>query len=233
MHGLQGPLDGKTYAAGIMVGNKEQSDEWIASVVSYIRTNLSNKATMVTAADVAKVRAKTAVREGPYPYDELMKSVPVEIVPSEAWKVTASHSVPTRIGGTAAPSSAFNFEGWSTGEDQKKGMWFQIALPKPISISELHFTSPPKSRGWSPDAPPPLQTYPRAYTLEASDDGKSWTKIAEGKGVKADIAIKFEPTRAKFLRITQREDIENDLDLEIPWAMKEMKLFGVQPDTKL
>ena len=183
MHGLQGPLDGKTYAAGIMVGNKEQSDEWIASVVSYIRTNLSNKATMVTAADVAKVRAKTAVREGPYPYDELMKSVPVEIVPSEAWKVTASHSVPTRIGGTAAPSSAFNFEGWSTGEDQKKGMWFQIALPKPISISELHFTSPPKSRGWSPDAPPPLQTYPRAYTLEASDDGKSWTKIAEGKGV--------------------------------------------------
>jgi mono/diheme cytochrome c family protein len=42
MHGLEGPLDGKTFPAGIMVGNKEQSDEWIAAIVSYIRTNLSN-----------------------------------------------------------------------------------------------------------------------------------------------------------------------------------------------
>ena len=32
MHGLTGPINGKTYPGGVMVGNKEQSDEWIAAI---------------------------------------------------------------------------------------------------------------------------------------------------------------------------------------------------------
>lgn len=233
MHGLEGPLEGKTYPAGIMVGNKEQSDEWIAAIVSYIRTNLSNKATMVTAEDVAQVRAQTAEQEGTYQYDELVKSVPQEIIPNEQWKTTASHTVPTRIGGTNAPSSAFNFEGWSTGENQKNGMWFQIELPVMTSLSELHFTSPPKSRGWSPDAPPPIQTYPRAYVFESSVDGKSWTKLATEKGNQAEIILRFKPTSVKFLRMTLMEDVNPEEDLEIPWVMKQMKIFGKKADESL
>ncbi len=233
MHGLEGPLDGKTYPAGIMVGNKEQSDEWIAAIVSYIRTNLSNEGSMVTAEDVRAVRSKTSEREGPYHYDELMKSVPRELLPNENWKITASHTVPTRIGGTAAPSSAFNFEGWTTGEDQKKGMWFQIELPEPANISELHFTSQPNSRGWRPDAPPPIQTYPRAYVLEASNDGKSWSKLVEEKGNHAKVVLVFDPVDTKFLRMTLLKDVEPMEDLKIPWSIKQMKVFGVQTDKNL
>ncbi|MFH6602636.1 discoidin domain-containing protein [Maribacter algicola] len=228
MHGLEGPLDGKTYPAGIMVGNKEQSDEWIAAIVSYIRTNLSNEGSMVTAEDVRKVRTKTMEREGPYIYSELMESVPQELVPNGQWKITASHSVPTRIGGTSAPSGAFNFEGWTTGEDQKKGMWFQIELPGQAKVSELHFTSQPNSRGWRPDAPPPIQTYPRTYVLEASNDGVNWSKLVEEKGRQAKVALVFEPVDAKFLRITLMEDVESIEDLKIPWSMKQMKIFGRQ-----
>ncbi|MCW5517157.1 c-type cytochrome [Muriicola sp. Z0-33] len=225
MHGLEGPLDGTSYPAGIMVGNKEQSDEWIAAITSYIRQNLSNKASMINAEDVALVRSATEDREVPYKYEELLNEVPQSMVPSKEWKITASHIVPTRIGGTAAASSAFNFEGWSTGETQKKGMWFQIEFPEILSVSELHFNSPPKSRGWSPTAPPPLQTYPRSYLLEASVDGENWQKIAEGKCEQADVLIAFDLVKAKFLKITQLEDIE-EKDLPIPWAMRQMKIFG-------
>ena len=228
MHGLQGPLDGKTYAAGIMVGNKEQSDEWIAAIASYIRTNLSNKASMVTTEEVTKIRSETNEQKGPYSYNELINSVPHVIVPTEAWKATASHSIPTRIGGTASPSSAFNFEGWSTGENQLKGMWFQIELPEILNISELHFTSSPKSRGWSPDAPPPWQTFPRSFIFEISEDGKNWRTIVEGVGSKSRVELIFDPIKTKFLRITQVADIKYDDGEESPWSMKEMKLYGLQ-----
>jgi mono/diheme cytochrome c family protein/glucose/arabinose dehydrogenase len=228
MHGLQGPLDGKTYPAGIMVGNKEQSDEWIASIASYIRTNLSNDATMVTSEEVSQIRSKTKDREGPYHYEELMNSVPQVLAPSEAWKITASHSVVTRIGGTAAPSSAFNFEGWSTGENQKKGMWFQIELPDISNISALHFVAPPMSRGWRPDAPPPWQTYPRAFILETSEDGADWKTLIEVIGSNSKVELNFEPIKAKFLRITQKANVEFEEGEISPWSMREMKLYGLQ-----
>lgn len=226
MHGLSGPIEGKSYPAGVMVGNKEQSDEWISAITSYIRQNLSNSASMISEERVGKVREKTKDRSTPYSYQELIGSVPQVIVPSDKWKVTASHSVPTRIGGTAAPASAFNFEGWSTGERQKNGMWFQIEFPGSMQISELHFNAPSKSRGWSPDAPPPIQTYPRSYRLEASVDGKNWDLLSEGKATKADVIISFDPLKTKFLKLTQLENVKDVDSLEVPWAMRQMKIYG-------
>ncbi|MGB5553673.1 MAG: c-type cytochrome [Flavobacteriaceae bacterium] len=230
MYGLEGPIEGKSYTAGIMVGNKEQSDEWIASIASYIRTNLSNEATLVSAQDVAKVRSETNQRRTAYRFDELMHSVPQILVPSDQWKITASHSVPTRIGGTASPRSAFNFEGWSTGGNQEKGMWFQIGFPEATSVSELHFNSPPISRGWRPDAPPPLQTYAREYKLEASVDGVNYTEVVKGKGEHADVFLRFEPVRAKFLKMTLLDSFGPQEDIEIPWAIRQMKVFGAKEE---
>lgn len=227
LHGLQGDLDGKTYPGGIMVGNEEQSDDWIASIASYIRTNLSNEATLVSSVEVAKVRSKTTEQDGAYQYKELINSVPRLMVPADTWKISASHTVPTRVGGSASAASAFNFEGWSTGENQKKGMWFQIELPKPAQISELHFTSPPKSRGWSPDAPPPFQTYPRAYEVQISIDGKNWNSVAKGECSQSEVKITFDPANAKYLRITQKSDLKDEQAEEYPWSMKEMKLYGI------
>lgn len=226
MHGMEGPLDGKSYPAGIMVGNKEQSDEWIAAVTSYIRTNLSNHATMITKEEVSQIRQKTKGREKPYTYDELVSDVPQILLPSKEWKITASHTVPTRIGGSASPASAFNFEGWSTGGNQKKGMWFQIEFPEQMNLSEVHFNAPPISRGWRPDAPPPLQTFPRSYILEVSIDGATWQPLAENTANHANIAIVFKPTQLKFLRITLAADFGPEEDLEIPWSIRQMKLYG-------
>ena len=226
MHGLEGPINGKTYPAGIMVGNKEQSDEWIAAIVSYIRTNLSNEGSLVTAEDVNEVRTKTKGRDGSYTFDELMKSVPQLLTPSEDWNITASHSVPTRIGGRASPNSAFNFEGWTTGGNQEKGMWFQIEFPEKMNISEIHFNATPISRGWRPGAPPPLHTFPRGYLLESSMDGSSWKEIEKGKAEQADVSLIFDSIEAKFIRMRLTENFGPQEDREIPWSMRQMKLYG-------
>ena len=66
LYGLTGPVDGKTYPDKMpaMGGN---SDEWIASVLSYIRNSgdLGNKASVVTPEEVAEVRANTPnMKEG-------------------------------------------------------------------------------------------------------------------------------------------------------------------------
>ncbi|MBD0296823.1 MAG: c-type cytochrome, partial [Flavisolibacter sp.] len=60
LYGLKGPVDGKTYP-DIMPAMNGQNDEWIASVLSYIRNSgeLGNKASVVTPEEVKQVRATT------------------------------------------------------------------------------------------------------------------------------------------------------------------------------
>ena len=60
LNGLTGPVDGKTYADK-MPSMWAQSDEWIASALSYIRNSgdLGNKASVVTPGEVKKIRENT------------------------------------------------------------------------------------------------------------------------------------------------------------------------------
>lgn len=229
LHGMSGPLEGKNYASGIMVGMGEQSDEWIAAIASYIRYNLSNEAALVSPQQVAEVRAKSSSQQGPYQYHELLASVPRQLVPAQNWKVTASHNAPTRIGGTSSTASAFNYEGWTTGENQKKGMWFQVSLPEAENLTELQFNSPPVRKGWGPDAPPPIHTYPRSFEIQVSKDGKTWSTVSSGKGESPDIAVNFNPVKTRFLRILHTGIPSGGEEHDIPWSMKQMKLFAI-PD---
>ncbi len=65
LYGLKGPVDERTYA-GVMLPNKHQSDEWIASVLSYVRnsSDLGNKASVVTKEEVEDIRATAAIDNG-------------------------------------------------------------------------------------------------------------------------------------------------------------------------
>lgn len=57
LHGLKGPIDGKKYP-DIMPSMAGQSDEWIASVLSYVRNSseLGNNASVITPEEVKRVR---------------------------------------------------------------------------------------------------------------------------------------------------------------------------------
>jgi putative membrane-bound dehydrogenase-like protein len=70
LHGLTGPINGKTYP-DVMPALGGNDDDYIASVLSYIRNDIGNKAQVVKPADVKKVRLTTADRVNPWTKKEL------------------------------------------------------------------------------------------------------------------------------------------------------------------
>jgi mono/diheme cytochrome c family protein len=236
LRGLTGEIQKEAYAGIIMTPMGSNSDEWIASVASFIRINFENESSPVTVADVARVRKETADQKTPYKFDALWASIPKVLEPKPSWKLSASNTAETRKGSTASPQGAFTFEGWTTGVTQQAGMWFQIELPSSKTITELQFKSPPISRGWQKGSPPPIHTYPKEYDVDVSLDGKQWTKvITKGEGTGSSMTIRFNPVNTKFLRITltKSETIVHGerrgkpFDFEVAWTMREFKIYGL------
>jgi mono/diheme cytochrome c family protein len=232
LHGMEGAIEGKTYTGGMMASMKDQPDQWISDVVSYIRNSLSNDASLISPQMVASIRAKTADQKIMYQFEKLSKIVPKEFVPIKEWKVTASHTFSTRIGGNVAPQSAFTYEGWSTGAKQEKGMWYQIEFPNATVLSELSFTSAQERKpGWqpkpgTPPGPPPfIQTFPRKMSIETSMDGVNWVEtVPEMIGKEGENNINFSATKVKFLRLKLTDSLPAESD-QIPWSMKQLKVF--------
>jgi len=73
LHGLSGPIDGKTYS-DVMPPLGFNNDEYIASVLSYIRNDLGNKAAVIKPDLVKKVRKETAGRTKSWTIKELEAS---------------------------------------------------------------------------------------------------------------------------------------------------------------
>ncbi len=235
LHGMTGDIEDQSYTGVIMAPMSNQSDEWIASVASFVRANFENEASIIQPEEVTRVRKETADRSKPYTYEELNASVPKPLNATDNWKITASHSESIRKGSSGSPDAALTYEGWTTGTTQQAGMWFQIELPEAHRIAELTFVSPPVSRGWREGSPPPLQTFPHAYTLSVSTDGNEWTDIIpNGHSTKNPSRIRFAPTELKFLRITlteSQQDVEGERfgrvhTYNIPWVMRELVVWG-------
>ena len=73
LRGLTGPIEGKTYLGQIMVPMAQESDQWIADVLTEVRSSWGNKGDVVTPDDVAKVRKATKNVMEPYTMETLMK----------------------------------------------------------------------------------------------------------------------------------------------------------------
>jgi mono/diheme cytochrome c family protein len=71
LNGLTGPIDGKEYA-GVMVGMKHQDNQWLASVLTYIRKHL-NEASPIRASQVNRIRAEFKDHDDYWTMEELMK----------------------------------------------------------------------------------------------------------------------------------------------------------------
>ncbi|MCO5236281.1 MAG: HEAT repeat domain-containing protein [Chitinophagaceae bacterium] len=70
LSGLTGPVDGKEYPS-TMPPMLNSDDQWLAEVLSYIRTNLGNAASAVHPADIKKVRDVVGRRWDPWTLEEL------------------------------------------------------------------------------------------------------------------------------------------------------------------
>ena len=219
LHGLTGPIEGKSYAGQIMVSQAQQSDEWIAAVASYIRNTFTNSASFVTPAQVAAVRAGTAARTTAWTYPELASRVPVLMQQQSTWKASASHNGELAV-------RAFGTAGWNSIVPQVPGMWYQFELPQPVMLAEIQLQSPaPFNPRPQPNQPAPIPRHPRAYRVQVSMDGTSWSApVAEGPGSSPSTTIAFAPVRAKFVRITETATPE----VPAPWYMQQIQLYELK-----
>jgi mono/diheme cytochrome c family protein/glucose/arabinose dehydrogenase len=75
LDGLIGPIDGKTYPDYMPPFGAGNDDEWIASILSYIRSSFSDlKEPVVKTEEVKKIRSTTAGRSSTWTLDELEKT---------------------------------------------------------------------------------------------------------------------------------------------------------------
>lgn len=196
------------------------------AIASYVRNSFGNSAGLVTAADVARVRAETAARKTPWTLPELEASLPL-LLDSQQWKLTASHSADNA-------ATAASLRGWNSGVPQVQGMWFTIELPHAAAVTEVQFESAVSTgtggrggaggqasgRGGAGTAP--VAGYPRGYAVQVSTDGTTWsTPVAEGKGGGPRTIISFAPVRAKFVRLTQ-----TDAAPDAPaWSIRNLRIY--------
>ena len=225
LHGLSGPIDGRTYPQ-VMVAMGTNTDQWIADVASYVRNSFGNSGTFPTPSDVARVRAETGSR-GPWTIAELEASLPRALVPDANWKVTASHDARPQPQANAEggynyasnAAGALNFMGWTTGVPQQPGMWFQVELPATVRLTEIQFTS---SSIAGRTGAPPVWTFPRAFQVQVSNDGRAWSSpVAEAQGNPGVTVVAFTPVTTRFVRITQTAAVEN----APPWSMRLLRLY--------
>jgi mono/diheme cytochrome c family protein len=245
LHGLSGPIGGKTYTDAMIPMGAGSSDEWVAGVASYVRTSFGNSGGLVTPADVARVRRETASRKTPWTLPELESSLPRALDP-QTLKLTASH-------GSESAANAITLRGWNSGAPQAAGMWFQIELPQASTVTELQFESgaagggrgggrggrgaapagpagqgQPPAAGAAPAPPPaaafpaPVYGYPRGYSIQTSTDGSTWSApVVEGKGEGGRMAITFAPTKARFVRITQTDTVADAPN----WSILNLRVY--------
>ncbi|MEP7268744.1 MAG: c-type cytochrome [Saprospiraceae bacterium] len=236
LHGMMGNIEGESYTGIMMAPMKSNTDEWIASVVSFVRSNFENESSPVTPEYVASLRKTTSMQSKMYSFDSLWASIPKPLQPDNNWKITASNTGEIRKGSTASPKGGFSFEGWTTGEAQKVGMWYMVELPEAKKITELQFKSQPIFRGFRQDGPPPVQTCPSEFDLEVSMDGKIWTKVlSKANGTKGFTDVRFDPVLVKFLKMTLTKSEEiihgerrgQPVDFVPAWTMREFKLLAL------
>ncbi|MEX2214778.1 MAG: discoidin domain-containing protein [Phycisphaeraceae bacterium] len=207
LNGLIGPVDGKTYAGGLMLPMKANDDRWIADVITYIRNDFGNSAGLVEEADVKRIRAASQDREGPWTLAELERYDPPALARG-SWKLSASHN-PANLRNSVDGNRSSR---WDTGVSQVPGMWFNIELPEPMRVLSLHLDT----RGSNGD-------YPRGYEVHVSNDGKSWGEpVAKGRGTQPMTEIELSTSEpARHIRITQTGSVNG-----LFWSIHEVTLKG-------
>jgi mono/diheme cytochrome c family protein len=207
LHGLTGAIEGKEYE-GVMIAMNTNDDQWVASVVSYIRNDFGNKGSFVEPEFVTQIRKETESRKANYAYEELIAEIPKALFPQDNWKVTASSTALQGVGSTRDPSYVFSFKGWKTETTQESGMWFQVELPKEENLTEIRFDSGDEQ-------------FPRKYKVSVSSNGSDWKEVASGSGQKGLNTIPFQATfKGKFVKIETAEKSDQ------PWAMKNLVVYS-------
>lgn len=211
LHGLIGPIEGETYAAGLMLPMGANDDQWVADVATYIRNSWDNQAPVVLAEDVARIRKYDEGRSTPWTMQELFPSGSPTLEQRDKWVLTASHNG-HKVGNSVDGNPGSR---WDTGTPMRPGMWFQIELPEPARVLSLTLDT----RGSDRD-------FPRGYEVRLSDDGETWSDVvARGAGTYPMLEIELDEVAAtRFVRIDQTGQTDG-----LYWSIHELDIEALPP----
>lgn len=206
LKGMHGELDGKSYP-GPMLPLESYDDEWLASVLTYVRSSWGNRAPAVSEEDVALVRAAVSDRKEMYSSSEILELTPVSTKEMQQWKLTASHN--SRGCKRATDGNARSR--WDTGGEQHPGMWFAFDMGEQKELTSITLRCER-----SPD------DYPRTYSVEISNDGENWSEIVSStRGTTPVTDILLPPTKTRHVRINQ-----NGKSRGKHWSIHQLEVYA-------
>ncbi len=123
-------------------------------------------------------------------YEGVFKSMPRKGIPTDGWSATASR------GGN--PAAAFDGDlgsRWDTGGNQQPDDWYVLDMGRSQRVSGLIIDS-----RWS------ANDYPSGLTVAVSEDGETWTQIAEVADTEpinqgGRITLRFDPVAARHVKL--------------------------------
>ena len=210
LFGLQGDIDGVSYVGGMMPSISSNGDEYVANVLSYIRNEFGNEASLISANDVAAVRQMNYAPEGMWTQAGLDKKFANELTLKSQWKVTTNFAVHPNLNIEKLTDNIIARPFFSSKLKRDKGFAITIELPALAAISQIVIDSSLLPRD-----------YARHYTIDFSKDGNNWYKVIENPTA---IEVNREQTlgqQAKYIRITNQLSHKKR-----PWRIQEINLFG-------
>jgi hypothetical protein len=202
----------------------------VADIASYVRNNFGNSESFIRPDHVAAVRAANTRKE-PWTIDDLAKTTPTLLTNYSEWKATASHNSDTAANGLNGTGTTR----WESGAPQEPGMWFQIELPRAVTVAEMLVDTVVGGRGGfnfgrggrGGNTVPSLGF--GGYRVQVSMDGTTWSEpVAEASGlnpINPTTVISLKPVQARFIRITQTATPANQF--QIGWGIQRVRIFGM------
>ncbi|MDD7986569.1 ThuA domain-containing protein [Lentisphaera marina] len=179
LNGLKGPIDGKDY--GVMMPLNNNSDEYIAEVLSFIRHSWNNKASIVTTKEVQTTRKDLKKHKEMFTLDTLYDRYPSLLNNHKKWKLSANVNNDKNSLDKLKKAN----KRWTSMKPMVKGHYVQIQLPGEAEIKGLQMMTNESAE----------------YEVQLSLNGKNWTKAGILKSKKGISSLSFKTSKAKYLKV--------------------------------
>ncbi len=131
------------------------------------------------------------------------------VLPRKGW--VASSNAPSSSSDAPAKAVDGNLKSrFSSDEDQKPGLYFEIDLGAPASFDELLM-----------DVPNSAHDYARGYAVEVSDNGTSWATVATCSGTGTTEIVSLPTQKAQYVKV-----VLTTSDTSWWWSIDEFYLNG-------
>jgi mono/diheme cytochrome c family protein len=203
LHGISGPLRGKSYVGGFMMPLKTNDDHYVASVLTYVRNSFGNKAEMITPEEVAAARSETEGTTQAYTESSIRELQLNSGSSVKLWKLSASDGQ-KHLAFLQDDEEKTTF---ATKAAMKPGMWIEAEFPHQRNVFKVVLVA----KGGD---------FARKIKVEVSENGNDWRTVADNVEGRKTTTVPFDMTVARKVRITNLE--EKDLW----WQLYDLQIIG-------